>query len=89
MTSLNLKGESVSIFGFTVKIKFMINNQSSNRQRLWGLVFVNILLLVLAIASDVAWYLLSSIAWSLITIKYYEHIKSNQVEEKSEEAVHE
>ena len=67
----------------------MINNKSSNWQLLWGLVFVNIVLLALAITSDVTLYLLSSIVWSLITIKYYNYLTNNELKEDSEKTVQE
>jgi len=49
----------------------MLNNRSGKWYLLWGMLALNLVLLIFAIINDGLWYMLSSLLWSLIILRYH------------------
>ncbi|MHA4894882.1 hypothetical protein ACXZ1K_09030 [Pedobacter sp. PWIIR3] len=52
----------------------MLNNKSIKWYALWAMVAINVVLLAIAIANDGVWYMLASLLWSLIILRYHARI---------------
>ncbi len=49
----------------------MFNNYTRKWYVLWAMLAVNIVLLAMAIVNDGVWYMLASLLWSLIILRYH------------------